>query len=273
MKLTSLFSERPISYYPILKRITGSITSAIFLQQMFYWWDKKDGEEIYKKVSEFEKETGLTKKEQLTAIKKLSELGFISVINKSLRKTGGSPVRHFTLHTEIIDQIIESRMSPKGTLECPQRGHSNVPKGDTPTYTENTSENTSIARATPDAVDIQEKSESTTTALKGKTERQPSMKRLPEEPMDLRQFVDWCMKSKSRHVQIIGTWASSRTIDDYRTYGQWQVFFRRNLRAAEQVARFDDDQIHRAYARMSKEESSLKYTPKLESLLNHLTKK
>jgi uncharacterized phage protein (TIGR02220 family) len=40
--------KRMISYRPEFKAITGSVTSAILLQQIYYWWSVNDGKPFYK---------------------------------------------------------------------------------------------------------------------------------------------------------------------------------------------------------------------------------
>jgi len=59
--------------------------------------------------------------------------------------------------------------------------------------------------------------------------------------MNLKQFVDWCRKSKDAHVQIIGEWADelneSFKFTGYETYGEWyRLFFKQNLRAARDLS-------------------------------------
>jgi|GEM_PF-6557341 len=118
MKLHILLSERPIAFYPALRKITGSITAAILLQQLLYWWDRRNGESIYKTVHEMEAETSLTEKEQRTAIKALKEAGFIDVAVK-----GVPPTRHFTVHIDAINNALI------GQIKSAQRAELNPPKG------------------------------------------------------------------------------------------------------------------------------------------------
>lgn len=101
MKLASFFSERVIAYYPQLKKITGSIESALLLQQLLYWWDKKGSETLYKTIDELEQETGLSRWEQATAIKTLKRKGFVSVELK-----GVPPKRHFVVDVEKIESSL-----------------------------------------------------------------------------------------------------------------------------------------------------------------------
>lgn len=79
MNAKTFFSDRPIAYHPILAKVIGSVTAALFLSQIAYWSDKgfdKDGW-IYKTESEMEEETGLSRKEQETARKALVWSGIL----------------------------------------------------------------------------------------------------------------------------------------------------------------------------------------------------
>jgi len=53
MSYTRLFSDekRKIAYRPALARRLGNIVSAIFLQQVVYWWDGRGEKEFYKFIS------------------------------------------------------------------------------------------------------------------------------------------------------------------------------------------------------------------------------
>jgi len=59
-------------------------------------------------------------------------------------------------------------------------------------------------------------------------------------PMNLKQFVEWCRKSKQPHVQLIGEWAeelyNNYSFKGFTTYGEWnRLFFKQNLRAARDL--------------------------------------
>jgi len=73
------FAERPIAFYPAFAKITGRVTAALFLSQLFYWTGRgadPDGW-IWKTQAEWEEETCLSRCEQETARKTLRELGLI----------------------------------------------------------------------------------------------------------------------------------------------------------------------------------------------------
>ncbi len=60
--------------------------------------------------------------------------------------------------------------------------------------------------------------------------------------MTLKEFVEWCSKSKHKHIRIIGNWAD--TIEpDFQTKPQWDAFIRRNVRAAQNLEPFEDKRL------------------------------
>jgi len=72
------FSKKFLVYYPTLRQLTGSIKSAIMLMHLVYW-SKYANESgwFYRNIKDVELDTGLTRREQETAIKRLVKLGFI----------------------------------------------------------------------------------------------------------------------------------------------------------------------------------------------------
>jgi hypothetical protein len=69
---------RPIAYYPSLSEAIGSNTAGIFLCQMLYWHDRSQNDGwVYKTMEEIKKETGLSRKEQISARKLLTSLGLL----------------------------------------------------------------------------------------------------------------------------------------------------------------------------------------------------
>jgi hypothetical protein len=103
MRLTNYILElgRVVAYYPGLKKITKSTTATIFLCQFLYWCDKTKDKNgwVYKNHQEIEDETGLTYNEQLTAKKKLVELGLMDIEFKRLDRTSRLRVNQEMLNT------------------------------------------------------------------------------------------------------------------------------------------------------------------------------
>ncbi len=92
----------PVTYSPSIVEITGSINSAIFLNQLLYWWKRKSNGLLYKTIQEIKQETCLSKNHQITAIKILEELGFIQVF-----VVGLPPKRNFAINFEDIKKALK----------------------------------------------------------------------------------------------------------------------------------------------------------------------
>jgi len=111
MGLTKYITDlgRPISFFPNLRKVTGSTNATLFLCQLLYWSDKTEDGWIWKSSDEIEEETGLTYFEQKTARKLLLDNDLISeeykrvdhvirfkvnqeVLNANWEKVGGKPI-------------------------------------------------------------------------------------------------------------------------------------------------------------------------------------
>jgi len=75
-------NQRPIAYYPIYRKITGSTTAGILLSQLMYWFSKKD--KFYKTDKDITEETLLTERELKTAKSKIKELSFIKITREGI---------------------------------------------------------------------------------------------------------------------------------------------------------------------------------------------
>jgi hypothetical protein len=69
--------QRPIAYYPLYRRITGSTAAAVALSQIMYWASKADV--FYKTDADLLDETQLTVNELRSAKRKIKALDFISI--------------------------------------------------------------------------------------------------------------------------------------------------------------------------------------------------
>jgi hypothetical protein len=69
----------PIAYYTAFAKVLGGVEAGILTSQFFYWYGKGHHPEgwIYKTQAEIEDETGLSRRNQETARKKLRELGVL----------------------------------------------------------------------------------------------------------------------------------------------------------------------------------------------------
>jgi flagellar biosynthesis GTPase FlhF len=76
---------RPVAYYPRLARFFGSVNASIFFSQLAYWQDRTNNPlGTYKTTEEWEEETGLSYREQVTARKHLATHGFLVETHKRL---------------------------------------------------------------------------------------------------------------------------------------------------------------------------------------------
>ena len=89
-------------------------------------------------------------------------------------------------------------------------------------------------------------------ASKAKAPAAAKQKRPDTDPMDRKEFLEWCRKSPSKHIQIIAEWAEAEG-PTYTTIGQWRAFIARNVRVAKRLIPFELAQIEAAYAKMAKD--------------------
>lgn len=136
--------DRPIAFHRVFRRITGSLTAALFLSQAWYWSTRTGREPeadglhwFYKTQKEWEEETTLSEKEQKTARKVLVELGFIREERRGL-----SPKLWFALdHEKIMAAVFGNTCSPvAGSPDLPSREQVISQGGNL--YTESTAETT-----------------------------------------------------------------------------------------------------------------------------------
>lgn len=65
----------------------------------------------------------------------------------------------------------------------------------------------------------------------------------------LQEFMASCKTSKQRHIQIIGEWAGV-VEPNYTTRGQWHSFIKRNVRVANNLTPFTDEQLQKAFDKL-----------------------
>jgi hypothetical protein len=102
-KIKDLLPNRTVGYSPDLARIVGGATIGLFFSQLLYLSDKGHNPEgwVYKSEAEMGQETGLTKREQQTARRKLLSLGVIAIMRGGFRNT-----YHFKILWEKLSQVI-----------------------------------------------------------------------------------------------------------------------------------------------------------------------
>jgi hypothetical protein len=102
-QIKDMLPHRVVGYSPDLARIVGGATIGLFLNQLLFLSDKGANPEgwVYKSEQEMGKETGLTKREQQTARRKLLALGVIAIMRGGWKNT-----YHFKVLWEKLYQVI-----------------------------------------------------------------------------------------------------------------------------------------------------------------------
>jgi hypothetical protein len=102
-KVKDMLPNRVVGYSPDLARAVGGATIGLFLSQLLFLSDKGANPEswVYKSEAEMAKETGLTKREQQTARRKLLSLGVIAIMRGGWKNT-----YHFKVMWERLYQVI-----------------------------------------------------------------------------------------------------------------------------------------------------------------------
>jgi hypothetical protein len=109
-KVKEMLPNRIVGYSPDLARIVGGATIGLFLSQLLFLSDKGANPEgwVYKSEAEMGKETGLTKREQQTARRKLLSLGIIAIMRGGWKNT-----YHFKVIWEKLYQVIAGIQRPQ----------------------------------------------------------------------------------------------------------------------------------------------------------------
>lgn len=123
----TLLGDRPIAYHPILAKKLGGVEVAVFVSQLLYWTGrgKLAGGWIFKTQAEFEAETGLSRRNQETARKKLKKL---MVLEEKLQ--GVPATLHYRLNLDVLAAILDDEpeteneqtgMAEPDELDCTDR--------------------------------------------------------------------------------------------------------------------------------------------------------
>jgi hypothetical protein len=123
-KVKDLLPNRTVGYSPDLARAVGGATIGLFLSQLLFLSDKGANPEgwIYKSEAEMGRETGLTKREQQTARRKLLALGVIAIERRGFKFT-----YHFKIIWERLYQVIEKFQRGQNVPTQPDEPTQNVP--------------------------------------------------------------------------------------------------------------------------------------------------
>jgi hypothetical protein len=109
-KVKDMLPNRTVGYSPDLARVVGGATTGLFLSQLLFLSDKGANPDgwVYKSEAEMGKETGLTKREQQTARRKLLALGVIAIMRGGWKNT-----YHFKVIWEKLYQVIAGVQRPQ----------------------------------------------------------------------------------------------------------------------------------------------------------------
>jgi hypothetical protein len=109
-RVKEMLPNRVVGYSPDLARMVGGATTGLYLSQLLFLSDKGHNPEgwIYKSEAEMGKETGLTKREQQTARRKLLSLGVIAIMRGGWKNT-----YHFKVIWEKLYQVIAGIQRPQ----------------------------------------------------------------------------------------------------------------------------------------------------------------
>ncbi len=135
-------NRRVLYLWGIGAKLKLSPTDTLFLSQLIYWWDKRQ-DWIYKSFPEWERETGLTRRNVEVARKKLAELGILEC-----RKQQGWNTFEYLLDinrlAELLDEKAEAYATPcnmsQGVCHISQ-GECNMSQVIPDTNTQNKTEN------------------------------------------------------------------------------------------------------------------------------------
>jgi hypothetical protein len=123
-KVKDLLPNRIVGYSPDLARAVGGATTGLFLSQLLFLSDKGANPEgwVYKSEAEMGRETGLTKREQQTARRKLLSLGVIQIVRRGFKFT-----YHFRIVWDRLLQVIEQFQREQNVPAYPDQPIQNVP--------------------------------------------------------------------------------------------------------------------------------------------------
>jgi hypothetical protein len=136
-KIKDMLPNRVVGYSPDLARIVGGATTGLFLSQLLFLSDKGANPEgwVYKSEQEMGKETGLTKREQQTARRKLLSLGVIAIMRGGWKNT-----YHFKVIWEKLYQVITGSQRPQNDATQKSEPLQNVPTESVQNVTTETAE-------------------------------------------------------------------------------------------------------------------------------------
>lgn len=128
-------NSRPISYFPIYRDITGSVTGAVLLSQLMYWLSKKD--KIFKTDAEIMAETHLTQNELRAAKTKLKSVDFITVSREGIPAKTYYSIDWEKYETSLVNF---TKLDELNSLNSDSEVHETINENQDIDYTETTTE-------------------------------------------------------------------------------------------------------------------------------------
>jgi hypothetical protein len=131
-----LLKDKPIAYHSDLSKSLNSVTAGLFLSQLLFWNNLSEDGWIYRTQEQFFNETGLSRREQETARKKLRDVGILEekykgvprklyykinedklleILNSYYQQEQKNPISHCQSHNGGIRHYI---MSESANKEC-----------------------------------------------------------------------------------------------------------------------------------------------------------
>ena len=107
----------PIAYYAVFAKALGCVEAGVFTSQMFYWYGKGHDPEgwIYKTQDDIANETGLTRRNQEMARRKMREAG---VLEEDKR---GVPAKlYYRLNMERLVEVVQEYLDAEAAAASPQ---------------------------------------------------------------------------------------------------------------------------------------------------------
>lgn len=96
----------------IFIKLTGSLTTALFLSQAMYWSERsKHRGWFWKTYRDWQREIGLSRYQVRSAVSWLQERG---IIEKKVKKaTGGNPTVHYRVNDKALVKLVNGRLFSK----------------------------------------------------------------------------------------------------------------------------------------------------------------
>lgn len=132
-ELLKSLHQRPITFYPIYAKITGSVSAGVVLSQLMYWFGVCEGDKFYKTDAEIQDETLLSEKQFRAVKEKLKELKFLTISREGL------PAKTYY---QINWEIYENELKKASKLDTPKRAELDMPKRAQPEQTKRDKQHT-----------------------------------------------------------------------------------------------------------------------------------